>query len=176
MAELFHLTKDETLDLQKAALLHDITHELSAEEQQALFTLYDLPFTKEDERSPAVLHQATGALIALDRYGVSDRCAGAIACHTTGKENMGLLDKLLCLADFIEETREYSACIGLRDYFYSIFPTQNEQQALAHLDVCMVIYLECTVKHLEQKGAFVHPQTLAALNFLKNKMAKPCKE
>jgi hypothetical protein len=31
-------------------------------------------------------------------------------------------------------------------------------------------------KHLEEKGAYIHPQTLAAWNFLKNKMAKSCKE
>jgi hypothetical protein len=40
----------------------------------------------------------------------------------------------------------------------------------------MVIYFESTVKHLEEKGAYIHPQTLAAWNFLKNKTGKSCKE
>jgi nicotinate-nucleotide adenylyltransferase len=175
MATLFSLDKAQTLDLRRAALLHDLTHEKSFEEQKALFALYGYPFTKEDENSPAVLHQTTGALVAADKYGVSPECAAAIACHTTGKEEMTLLEKLLCLADFIEETREYPACVGLRDYFYSIFPATPEK-ARIHLDACMVIYFESTVKHLEEKGAYIHPQTLAAWNFLKNKTGKSCKE
>lgn len=175
MAGLFGLDKEETLDLQIAALLHDVTHEKTTEEQQALFALYGLPFTFDDAHSPAVVHQTTGALLALDLYGVSPRCAKAIACHTTGKEDMSLLDKLLCLADFIEEQRQYPACIELRSYFYAAFPS-SPTAALAHLDNCMMRYLENTVSHLEEKGAFIHPQTLAARNFLKNKAGKSCKE
>lgn len=175
MATLFDLDEESTLDLRRAALLHDITHEKSVEEQKALFALYGYPFSEDDAHSPAVVHQTTGALVAADFYGVSSKCASAIACHTTGKENMSLLDKLLCLADFIEETRQYPACIALREYFYKEFP-KDPSLAEIHLDACMVIYFESTVKHLEEKGAYIHPQTLAAWNFLKNKMAKSCKE
>ncbi|MBQ9129365.1 MAG: HD domain-containing protein, partial [Clostridia bacterium] len=168
MAPLFGLEKEEEEDLQRAALLHDLTHEKSFEEQQALFTLYGMPFTEDDRRSPAVVHQITGALVALDRYGVSPRCASAIACHTTGKEEMTLFEKLLCLADYVEEGRAYPSCIALRKMFYGQMPEKREER-LAHLDRCMLIYFENTVAHLEEKGGFIHPQTIAARNFLKTR-------
>lgn len=168
MAPLFGLEKEEEEDLQRAALLHDLTHEKSFEEQQALFTLYGVPFTEDDRRSPAVVHQITGALVALDRYGVSPRCASAIACHTTGKEEMTLFEKLLCLADYVEEGRAYPSCIALRELFYGQMPEKREER-LAHLDRCMLIYFENTVAHLEEKGGFIHPQTIAARNFLKTR-------
>ncbi len=164
MAELFALDEEQTLILRRGALLHDITHEKSFEEQQLLFALYGMELTQDDQKSPAVLHQITGALVALDRYGVSAQCANAIACHTTGKAGMTLIEKLLCLADYIEETRTYPSCMALRHIFYEEMPAEQKE---AHLDRCMLIYFENTVRHLEEKGAFVHPQTLDALHFMK---------
>ena len=164
MAELFALDEEQTLILRRGALLHDITHEKSFEEQLMLFELYGVELTEDDQKSPAVLHQVTGALVALDRYGVSAQCANAIACHTTGKAEMTLIEKLLCLADYIEETRTYPACKELRRVFYEEMPAEQKE---THLDRCMLIYYENTVRHLEKKGAFVHPQTMDALEFMK---------
>ncbi len=42
----------------------------------------------------------------------------AIAYHTTGKENMSLLEKIVFIADKIDETRNYEGIDELRELAY----------------------------------------------------------
>ena len=44
--------------------------------------------------------------MAEEKFGVNDpEILSAIACHTTGKPDMSLLDKILYIADYIEPRR-----------------------------------------------------------------------
>ena len=55
-----------------------------------------------------MLHGKTAAAIARAEYHMPEDICDAIACHTTGlKNHMTLLDKILYLADYIEETRDF---------------------------------------------------------------------
>ncbi len=48
--------------------------------------------------------------MAREKYGVDDEeILSAIACHTTGKTDMGMLDKILYVADYIEPRRYKAA-------------------------------------------------------------------
>ena len=165
MARLLLLPPKEVFILRKAALLHDITHELSFEEQMALFKKYRRQPTEDDLKSPTVLHQYTGALVAKDLFDLEDEGCAAIDCHTTGKPDMTLSEMVLCLADYIEKTRAYPECIALRRYFYD--RAQNGRVTGALLNDCMYRYLQNTVDHLTEKGYFIHPRTLQALAYFK---------
>ena len=100
-------------------------------------------------------------LFSLEPSGVS-----AIACHTTGKENMTTGEMLLCLADYIEETRPYPSCRKLHDLFYK----DIEENPVEHLEFCMLLYLREVVENLRKKGNRIHPLTLSALNFYEKKL------
>ena len=165
MAEMYRIGTEQVEELRKAALLHDVTHEKSLEEQRAICALYGYPLSEDDLLCPQVLHQFTGALIAADYFGLGEREAAAIACHTTGKPQMTIIEKILCLADFIEPTRPYASCKELREEFYTGY---REETCRQFLDTCMSKYLENTIFHLQEKSSVVHPLTLAALAFYKN--------
>ena len=166
MARLLGLSRKEAFIARKAALLHDITHERSFEEQQELFKKYKLPFTSDEAESPAVLHQFTGAAVARDMFCLEEEGCAAIACHTTGKPRMTTGEMLLCLADYIEKTRPYPFCKDLRRYFYE--KAQNGRVGKALLVDCMKKYLTQTVGHLTEQGAHVHSLTLEALDYYNN--------
>ena len=165
MGKLYGMNGKDLLILRKAALLHDITHEISTEDQIALAENYGISLSDTDLASPPVLHQLTGAAVAEAEFALSKEGCDAIRCHTTGKPNMTLAEKILCLADYIEETREYPACKALRAGFYSHFTEENKERLL---DEVLLRYLENTVEHLKAKNAVIHPLTLECYKFLKN--------
>ena len=46
-----------------------------------------------------------GAVIAKYKYGLDDEIVNAIKYHTTGKENMTILEKIIYLADATESRK-----------------------------------------------------------------------
>ena len=79
-----------------------------------------IPCTVE-KSEPKMLHGKTAAAIARAEYHMPEDICDAIACHTTGKNHMTLLDKILYLADYIEETRD--------------FPGVDKARELAQIDI-----------------------------------------
>ena len=165
MGKLYGLAGKELLDLRKAALLHDLTHERSFEEQMETAARCGLLLTGEDLASPPVLHQFTGACAAKALFGLDGEGCSAISCHTTGKPGMTKIEKILCLADYIEETRPYAECRALREAFYGHYTEENRDRLL---DECLLLYLEGTVAHLREKGARIHPLTMRSMEYYKD--------
>ena len=84
----------DTEKAEKAALLHDFCKNLSTEESDALVKKYDIG--KEYLGNTALAHSKTAAKVLEYEYGVDDReILGAIECHTVGKPNMNLLEKII---------------------------------------------------------------------------------
>ncbi len=138
-----------------AAILHDCAKNFSREkalwEAQKLGVCFDEPTIK----NPKIWHQFLGEAIAKQYYGIIDsEILSAIACHTTGKPNMNLLDKLIFTADFIEEGRhEHSALKKARVLAYE------------NLDFAVIYILKNTISYIEHLGESVHPLSLDALKY-----------
>lgn len=163
IAEIFSLTVPLSRRLYKAALLHDITKHLSYDEHIALALANGIVLSENDLKSPSVLHQITGAVKARIEFAkyTDDVVYSAIRKHTTGSSDMSLADKILFLADYIEPTRKYNACIETREYFYSLLECERRTKAL---DLAIIRCYENTIAHLN--GKFIHPDTLTAYNAL----------
>lgn len=84
-----------------AAILHDITKHLSPQEQLNLCEKYGIIPCTVEKSEPKMLHGKTAAAIARAEYGMPEDVCTAIACHTTGRHGMTILDKILYLADYI---------------------------------------------------------------------------
>lgn len=97
-------------DLEKAemaGLLHDCAKRYDEETIIKKCRKRGIPLTQSELMAPAVIHAKLGAWIAEHKFGItSPEILSAISCHTTGKPDMGLLDKILYVADFIEPRRE----------------------------------------------------------------------
>ena len=142
-------------DVEKAAvagILHDITKHLSPQEQLNLCEKYGIIPCTVEKSEPKMLHGKTAAAIARVEYGMPEDVCDAIACHTTGKHGMTILDKILYLADYIEETRD--------------FPGVDKARELAKdsIDRALLYCYDQTLIELVTRGKLIHSDTIAAYN------------
>ena len=151
---------EDVLRLRAAALLHDVTKQLTKDEQIALCNEHSIPITDDETSSPKTLHAITGAFVAKQKFPeiADEEIVSAIRYHTTGKADMTLFEKLLYLADYIEATRDFSDCVTLRNYFYSA------SADMLHLNRTLLISYDMTLKILIEEGARIHPLTCEARN------------
>ena len=144
----------------EAAILHDITKKLSVGEQLILCEKYGILIDDLERASDKLLHGKTGAEIARNEFGVSEPVYEAIKWHTTGKRDMSLLEKVIYLADYIEETRNFEGVERLRALSYE------------DIDRAMILGLEMSIDDLNERGITVHPNTQEALDYLRGQIKK----
>ncbi len=114
-------------------------------------------FTPPADVPAPVLHQYTGAYLAEHVFGIDDEeILGAIRFHTSGKKNMTVLEKLLFLADLLEEGRSFSGVEELRSLFYH------------DLDACFSAALAHQIAYLQKSGLPVYPLTYEAYEYAKS--------
>lgn len=116
-----------------AALLHDVTKQISRDQQLALLTQVDDQFIIEN---PPLWHSYTGSIYAHDELAITDEeILEAIKYHTTGKLNCSDIAKIIYLSDYLELGRDlenlnyYRNLIGLVD-----LNTLYEKVARARID------------------------------------------
>lgn len=116
-----------------------------------------IEITEDERKAPAVLHAKYGAWLAENTYDIHDQeILDAIACHTTGKPAMGLLDKILYVADYIEARRDKAEDLPV-----------IRRLAFEDLDEALYQILEGTLNYLGNKGAFVDPMTQKTYDYYK---------
>ena len=136
-----------------AALLHDVTKCCTDEEHMAIAKKYNVPMTELERKSPKLYHAITGAAVAKYELGITDEeILQAIYYHATAKEGMSTLCKIVYLADFTEENRDYEGVEEIR------------KQVEESFEGGYLYALEYTIYELMGKKVLIHPQTLAARN------------
>ena len=89
----------------KIGIAHDVAKEMTDEEMLKYAISNNIETDEIESAKPSLLHGKIGADIALKKYGFTKDMANAIKWHTTGKENMSMLEKIIYVADKIEENR-----------------------------------------------------------------------
>ena len=96
-------------DIEKAriaGLLHDSAKCIPPEKKISLCRKYNIQMTEVEHNNPFLLHAKLGAFLAMKKFNINDKeIISAILNHTTGKPDMGLLDKIIYVADYIEPRR-----------------------------------------------------------------------
>lgn len=145
-------------DTEKAAvagLLHDVTKFMPTDQQLAYLDAHGVPLLPLERISPKLYHAISGSAVARYEYGVEDKeILDAIRYHTTAREKMTQMDKILYMADFTEETRDYDDVDKLRRL-------ANEDFTAA-----LIYALDYSICEVVGKGGLLHPQTVAARNEL----------
>ena len=165
LAGIFGMSDADREKLAFAALLHDITKSFSPEEHEQFAENRHICLPAANTDSPKTLHAVTGAYMAEELFpdDADETVFSAIRWHTTGKAGMTLTEKLMYLADFIEPTRTFPDCVRLRGYFYSRIG-ENDKNAV--LDSTLILSFDMTVTELISSGQPIHPDTVAARNYL----------
>jgi len=148
---------EDPSDAAEAAILHDITKKLSHAEQLHLCEKYDIVIDTLERDNAKLLHAKTGAALSKDLFGVPEPIYSAIFWHTTGREDMTLLEKIIYLADYIEPTRDFEGVEPLRALAYE------------DIDKAMELGLRMSVEDLEHSGKTIHPNTIAALKWFSHR-------
>ena len=160
---------EETNFLRAAALLHDITKELDAEAQLAICRDHNIAICDDDRMAPKTFHARTAAALIPEQYSTfgHETVVSAVRYHTTGRGGMTLTEKLLYLADYIDESRKFPDCVRLRDFFWNASPERmSEEDRLAHLRRTLMMSFEMTVRALLCEDAVISIDTMEARNEL----------
>ena len=152
------LCPEEVSVLRAAALLHDITKELSPLMQEKLCRVAGVSLPPDAMDYSATLHEKSAPariLLEFSPFALPE-ILQAVRRHTTGNEQMTLRDKILFVADFIEETRQYEACQRIRAAFWA---KMEQSPSVAVLNGAALAILQGTLAHLATTGRRVENQT-----------------
>ena len=169
-ARLGELYAPDKIDiLRAAALLHDITKEYSSEKQLQICREFGIIISKQDILTPKTFHAKTAAALIPTRYPefADPEVISAVRWHTTGRADMSLLEKIVYLADYIDESRTFPDCVALRDLFWDAAPeSMSSEEREAHLDRVLIRSFDMTLAGLIEDGAPVSDDTFSARNSL----------
>ena len=80
---------------------------------------------------------------------------------------MGVLEKLVYLADYIDESRTFPDCVALRELFWGAHPeNMDAAERELHLNRVLLRSFDMTLSGLIEDGAPVSNDTFAARNWL----------
>ncbi|WP_223067196.1 bis(5'-nucleosyl)-tetraphosphatase (symmetrical) YqeK [Paenibacillus caui] len=160
MAASVELAKRFGADPQKAdlaALLHDVAKYWPIDVQVNIIKdNKDEGLSQELlDYDKQLLHSEVGAFVAKRDYGVTDpEVLDAIRYHTSGRVGMSLLDKIVCLADYIEPGRNFPGVDTIREL------------AKHNLEDALVAGFDSTISFLLEKRKVIFPLTVLARNDL----------
>ena len=145
------------LDIDKvylAGLLHDAA-KLKSDDFLWKIVENDFPNLVNDVKdTKAVWHSLAGPYVVKNEYNIDDEeILSAICFHSTGKENMSTLDKVLFVADFIEDTRGGD------------WVNEAVKASFIDLDMTVKIILNQKVDFLTKSGKIICELTLKALKY-----------
>lgn len=138
-----------------AAYFHDLYKQMTWEESLTVLEQYRFEPDAYTKEIPATMHGTVASVIARYEYAIQDMdILNAIMYHTTGRAGMSLLEKIVCLADYIEENRQFDGVDQIR--------------FLAETDVDSALYaaMQSGIRHLLTQNQIIHPNSLECRNDL----------
>lgn len=142
-------------DAERAGLLHDVTKAIDGPLQLTFCQEYGILLNKFSSENPKTLHALTGSYVAQRLFGENEAVVTAIRWHTTGRAEMSLLEKIIYLADYTEENRDFPGVEELRE------------TVLRDLDEGMRMGLEMTMSQLTQQKREIAQASVDALAYFR---------
>ena len=144
----------DPVQAETAAILHDVAKYWPVERMKDIIEQNGLSpeLLKYDKQ---LWHAEVGAFVAEQEYEITDpEILGAIRYHTSGREGMSLLEKVVCLADYIEPGRDFPGVDEIR------------RLSMVSLEEGLIAGFDSTISLLLQKRRIVFPLTVLARNDL----------
>jgi len=138
-----------------AGLAHDVAKNLSKEKMKELMIENNIALSKIEENNANLWHSIIAPIEAKDKLKIEDEeILDAIRWHTTGKENMSTLAKIIYIADMIEPSRN--------------FPGVDDIRKITFEDLDRGVYrgLTHSIEFLLIKNLLIDENTMKARNYL----------
>ncbi|KMJ60201.1 phosphohydrolase [Bacillus sp. LL01] len=149
LAELYQVDVEKA---ELAAIFHDYAKFRDKEEMRQIIIDQKMPqdlLKHHDE----LWHAPVGAYLVEKEASITDEeVLEAIRCHTSGKINMSLLDKVLYVADYIEPGRDFPGVEQVRE------------SAESSLDIAVIQAMKNTISFLLKRNQPIYPDTFHAYN------------
>lgn len=150
LAERFTINKEKVAT---AALLHDCARYHKGKELIDAAKNFGLKVNKIEEFEPKLLHAKLSAKIAERDFDIQDKeILSAIEKHTVGHEKMNTLDKIIYLADHIEDRRDFKNVKKIREL------------AFKNLDAAIATSTGSMIQHLLDQDLPIFEQTIRTRN------------
>jgi predicted HD superfamily hydrolase involved in NAD metabolism len=152
MAEKYNCNLEKA---KMAALLHDIAKKMTDDELIKLVKEKGHKLNSVEENNPQLLHALAAAVIAREEMKIEDEdILNSVIYHTTGREDMSLLEKIIYIADYIEPSRDFPGVEKIRT------------AAFENIDKALLMALESSIQYVIKKGELLHIETIKARNYL----------
>ena len=136
-----------------AGLIHDCCKDTPAGLQLSYMLENGVELSEYELGVAKLYHSICGSVFVKKEFGIDNQdIINAVRYHTTGRKNMSLLEKIIFIADFISDERDYNGVDIMRE------------KAVKSLDEAIVEGLSFTIKDLIDQGRIIHPDTLDAYN------------
>lgn len=138
-----------------AGIVHDCAKDIKLENQKHYakncgFIVDDLTY-----KIPELIHAPASVYVCKNIFGILDiEILTSIRYHTTGRENMSLIEKILFIADIIEPGRKFEKVEKIRALAY------------ANIDEALLFALDATIIYIIERKLVLHPDTVKARNYI----------
>jgi predicted HD superfamily hydrolase involved in NAD metabolism len=144
----------DTKKAELAAIFHDYAKCRPIQEMEEIIKREGMP---QDllEHNKELWHAPVGAYLVEKEVGITDHdILQAITYHTSGHEQMTMLDKVIYVADYIEPGRKFPGVEEVRDL------------ARRDLNQALLQALKNTIRFLMEKNQAIYPLTFQTYNAL----------
>lgn len=159
LSEIYEYDKEKA---KIAGLIHDCAKYFTDEQIEDCVKKFNIELDPLEVNNIALSHSVIGSYVAREVFKIDDEeIINSIKYHTTGREDMTLLEKIIYMADLIEEGRKFPKVEELRELTYS-----------GKLDEALILSFNNTIKFVIDNNQLIHPRTVSARNYILRKMLK----
>lgn len=138
-----------------AGLVHDCAREYDMTRLKNCLTEEGIEADELTLELRELLHGPAAVYVCRRVFGIEDgEILNAVRYHTTGRENMSLLEKIIYLSDFIEPERCFEGVEELR------------RLALENLDKALLAAFDSSIQYIISKNGLIHINTVLSRNYL----------
>lgn len=136
-----------------AGILHDCCKEIPTDEMLQIITESGIILDATEKSSTKLWHSIAGACFVKNTLMINDEdIYNAIKYHTTGRDNMSILEKVVFTADFISDERVYDGVDIMRN------------KAFTDIDEAMLYGLQFTISNLASRKLPIHNNAIMCYN------------
>ena len=136
--------------------MHDCAKYFTKDQVDFYVKKYNIKLDPLETNNIALSHSVIGSFVIQDVFNIQDMdIINAVRYHTTGRENMSTLEKIIFMADMIEEGRNFPGVDELRKLSFN-----------GQLDKALITSLNNTIKFVIENNQLIHPRSVSSRNYL----------
>lgn len=137
-----------------AGLAHDVAKNLSKARMKELIEENNIILSDVEKNNMSLWHSIVAPIEAKNKLGIEDEeILDAIRWHTTGKEDMSILTKIIYIADMIEPNRKFDCIEEIRKVTFE------------DLDKGVYFGLNHSIEYLLIKNLLIDENSMRARNY-----------